>query len=101
MAKTNLVENFLTKDLDLFETIDDDAASKVVGGVLPCTEESRSRVLAGFQASGLITAEQVTTLSAIPLADFCTDVGEFLEARLGVQVFQDITAAVEVEPNVI
>lgn len=92
MANTNLVENFLLENLDVMETIEDDAASKVVGGALPCTEESRSRVLAGLQASGLITAEQVATLSAIPLAEFCTDFGEYLEVKLGVKVFNEIEA---------
>ena len=36
--------NFLMKDLNLFETIDDDAASKISGGVLACTEQNPGRI---------------------------------------------------------
>ena len=82
--------NIKLENLELMETLEDDAATKVVGGVLPCTEGARGRVLAGLQASGLITAEQVATLSAIPLVDFCADFDDVLEARLGVKVFDAV-----------
>ncbi len=94
MTKTNIAENLLLEDLNLFETIKDDVGSKVVGGALPCNEASRQRVLAGLQASGLINAQQVATLSQIPLADFCTDFGEYLEVQLGVKVFNEIEPVV-------
>lgn len=78
-----------------FVNLNDDEAASVSGGVLDCTEENRSRVLSGLQASGLINAEQVGTLTAIPLETFCTDFDDFLEARLGAKVFNEITTAVE------
>ncbi len=77
MAKTNLVDNFLTKDLDLYETIDDDSASKVVGGAIACTQANRRRAVACFQAAGLITPAQARQLLKVPLKRFCLAIYEF------------------------
>ena len=91
MTNTNLVTNLILKDIDIFETIEDDAASKVVGGQSECTEENRTRIISGLQASGLISSEQVTQLQNADLTKFCTDIDDYLEASTGVKALQTAT----------
>ena len=73
--------NFLMKDLDLFETIENDAASKISGGA-ECTEETRAGVVGWLTGSLFITQAQADILLdpvRVPLVTFCAAVDDLVE----------------------
>ena len=88
MTNTNLVKNPMLKDLDIFETIEDDAASKVVGGQekeSECTEENRKAITQTLLDAGFITSDEQATLNSSDLTKFCTDLDEYLGVTLAAQ----------------